>query len=279
MAGQLAASGMTRGARARRLLLPPVNAALAKSVWALDGVKRKLRRWSGRPPAAVNDPLALSCHAFRYLYHHLPKTGSTTLGKYTLLLDGYPVSMQPRPGQPGPHTPFVNLIAKYQVPASQSGLIWYRGYRRFTFVRNPYDRLLSLWASNLRDSPPRYAQYRKDLAKYYPGMDFSGIPFADFVRFVCGLEDADSEKHFVSQSALLGKWRMDFVGRFETYAVSCAELVRAFGLPGDSLALLGVRNNPGAHRRYTEYYDDALRRLMERRYARDLERWNYRFGD
>lgn len=81
----------------------------------------------------------------------------------------------------------------------------------FSFVRNPYSRLLS--------------SYYRGRAKGFFSM-FCGVEqprelsFEEFVEIVCAMDDHTHDVHIISQVRLLAleDWRYDFIGRVENYA-------------------------------------------------------------
>lgn len=212
---------------------------------------------------------AVVCHRLRLLYHAIPKTGCTTFQNALLAWDG----IEPRPPVAAQCTRLRRNPYLWQTEAR-----WYRGWRRFAFVRNPWDRLLSLWADKVlvQSSPSQGASKRLVTTPYYLHPRFLGMEFPEFARFVCAHDD-DEDLHFIPQHYFLGGMKMDFLGRFEDFAESCARLARAFELPQACAELLAGRRNVSQHGHYREYYDDATRRLVERKYARDIALFDYRF--
>ena len=68
---------------------------------------------------------------------------------------------------------------------------------------------------------------------------------------------------------------VDFVGRFERIAEDFPLVCKNLGLDP---ALLG-RANSTRHARYTTFYTPATRDLVAERFQRDIEAFDYRFGD
>lgn len=128
----------------------------------------------------------------------------------------------------------------------------------FTIVRNPYDRVVS--------------------AFFYLRDRCGGWAFNRFVVEVLGREGAAFDPHFEPQSDGLfhdGTLLVDCVGRFETLDESWREIAARIGAP----PRLPHRGRSRRAASYAEYYDDAARRVVERLYRDDLEKFGYAFGD
>jgi chondroitin 4-sulfotransferase 11 len=152
----------------------------------------------------------------------------------------------------------------------------------FTFVRNPWDRLVSCYrdkiagevhgftASTIRpgvaDCLARYDAFEADMT------------FEDFVTVVASIADSDADEHFRSQHTFVmnrsKKIGIDFVGRFEHLEHDFEHVERHLGMPKSSLPHLQAVNNP-VH--YAEYYSVGTRDKVAERYRTDIEVFNYKF--
>ena len=121
---------------------------------------------------------------------------------------------------------------------------------RWAFVRNPWDRIASVWSNiffrfNNMDAPPDVAGWsglikgstlkdsfvafvnllfdRRDLLRNLPGLRWCNLPALDLPH---------GRMHFFPCSALLrvnGEPRADFVGRFENLQADWEKITRRFG--------------------------------------------------
>jgi len=139
---------------------------------------------------------------------------------------------------------------------------------RFSFVRNPWDRLVALWANKIENQRAQRAE----------SSDFTGLAtslsFAQFVRRCLAGPPHCGNQHVVPYSTILywqGQCVADFVGRFERLQEDWAKLDARFRL-GPLPALNASRRRP-----YREMYDSHLRDLVGRFYARDIELFGYTF--
>ena len=127
----------------------------------------------------------------------------------------------------------------------------------FAFVRNPFDRLVSVYNYH-REAKPREHPLASQLE--FPEWVLaggSGSMSRLMSEFVC---DDD------------GNQVLDFVGRFEhlerDFAQVCARIGLSASLP---------RRNVSRHDHYSTYYSEAARREVERRFQRDLDMFGYTF--
>lgn len=146
-------------------------------------------------------------------------------------------------------------------------------YFRFSFVRNPWDRLVSMWS---------YSKKR--------GMQ--PIATASFEYFIKNQEAILSQ---VSETYLSNSQRkinvlypqyfyisdwwgnnvMDFIGKFENLQSDFDIVCDKIGIPRRTIP----KKNPSNHKHYTEYYNDTTRDIVAQRYAKDIEYFGYKFGE
>ena len=142
--------------------------------------------------------------------------------------------------------------------------LW-RQYFVFAFVRNPWDRMLSL-----------YFHYRRRLPtqrEYIP-------PSTTFAMWLPrALSRANRDLLFrplwywVSDPK--GRQIVDFVGRFENLQADCDTVCDRLKLPRTILPHL----NANAHEHYSTYYDQQLRDAVAEVHGDDIRRFGYEFGE
>jgi hypothetical protein len=163
----------------------------------------------------------------------------------------------------------------------------FRAYFKFTFVRNPWDRLVSAfhflrdgglgkedrqwfsrWGTEFTDDE---AWAREHLSAYRD--------FEDFVLRGLGRPEVARGMHFAPQRSFLSlPWRsglpIDFVGRFE-------ELERDFTVVAKRLQvspdLAFINKGRNRSRDYRAYYSNETRRIVERFYVQDIRAFGYEF--
>ena len=194
-------------------------------------------------------------HQHRLLYLRLPKCGNSSI-----------VAALPNPE------------LRRLRPASLSGS--FEDWTTFTFVRNPWSRLVSTYrqkvatgATTSRLKEGVFEGFRESGIPVY-----SGIPFAEFCEMVCSFPDQATEKHLQSQSCVLihkGAAVVKNVGRVETINEDWRRIAESVGISLE-LPRLNVSNAEYTH--YREYYRDSrLVNLVGDRYANDVANFGYDF--
>ena len=135
-------------------------------------------------------------------------------------------------------------------------------YLKFAFVRNPFDRIVSQFAS-MRERPDLRA---------FVGMEED----ASFSRYLDLIEQR-THVQWEPQTVFLddddGTELVDFIGRYENFEADAKHVFARLGV--DVGAIPHVMR--GERGRYREYYDERTRAAVARLYASDLERFGYRF--
>lgn len=126
-------------------------------------------------------------------------------------------------------------------------------YEIFACIRNPYDRVLSLW------------KWEELTKKRYNGfgfkrwlnmkMDWWHRPQFDFL-----LSDIIN----ISEINLI---------RFENFQQDFNNICDKIGIPRQELP----HKNKSKHKHYSEYYDDETREIVTKRYSQDIEYFGYKF--
>jgi chondroitin 4-sulfotransferase 11 len=177
----------------------------------------------------------------RFVFAHVPKTGGIAMR----------AALAPYADARLSHLPAHDTLADLAMRMPETS-----GYFKFTFVRNPWDRLVSF-----------YAYARAVLTRTLPQIvDFDWMLRAldrdeEWTRTVHALRP---QSDFTSGS--------DFIGRFERLA---GDFTRACAHIG--IAPVLSRRNASQHLAYSTYYDNWSRSFVAARYVGDIEAFGYRF--
>ena len=210
-------------------------------------------------------------HRLKYMFVHLPKTGGTSIR--TLLTTRSYLFKVDVAGR------WHNITEEeYRICPNVTPKLWthstlaeginylqdegynHQGYFKFLFIRNPWDMMVS-----------SYEYHKQIIAKQenISKENLKGIMSANLKDFLT-TRDRNYYKSF-----LLDDYTFDFIGKFENlqedFNVACDKI----GIPRQKLP----HKNKSKHKHYTEYYDDETRQIVAEKYAKDIEYFNYKFGD
>ncbi len=152
----------------------------------------------------------------------------------------------------------------------------FNDYYKFCFVRNPFDRLVSIYFYFLDE-----VEDRKSSSKVDTPLGKMVSQFDNFSDFAMGLRKEDlkevhlsSQLNRMSKRSIFGKKiLMDFVGRFEDIAEDFQKVREHLGIPHIELPKLrSTRRGP-----YREYYNEDSKEHIARLYKEDIEVFNYQF--
>jgi chondroitin 4-sulfotransferase 11 len=157
-----------------------------------------------------------------------------------------------------------------EIDASQ-----YADYFVFTFVRNPFERLISCYENkyhiklpeHLRDRPLPYDYYLLGYLRRDRG-------FCAFAQRVCRIPDRIADNHFASQCFMIERMgrnpKPDFIGHFERLVEEYEPIREKY----DFMKLPHHNKTPHT-RNWMDYYDLKTAQMVYRRYRQDIERFGY----
>lgn len=209
-------------------------------------------------------------HDLRCVFVHIPRTGGTSIEAALELLGdwriedtekmfGLVTSPELRDRIHG--APFLQHVGVDVLRALRPAE--YATFFRFTFVRNPWDRMVSIYS---RLDPHMVTSART------VGIDLISRSFEGFVEQISEF----SHVHLLPQCEFLASgtkdYGVDFVGRFERLAEDFDFVCKRLGIH----RTLPHRN---ASRRdvYQKLYTPRSQRMVEQFYLNDIEEFGYRF--
>lgn len=159
---------------------------------------------------------------------------------------------------------------------------------RFTFVRNPYDRLVSCWADKFQEKPlvaglrfvERYLVQTREIALPLPKGADRTLSFADFVTYVTELiknRPPRLDIHWELQSRFIDIPGIDlnFIGKVERFSEDMARVFTHANADEVLLRASAKPLNPSRRTRCAEYYTNELADRVYRAYERDFDRFGY----
>jgi Sulfotransferase family len=218
----------------------------------------------------------------RLIYVCVPKCASSRI-KMTLstLIGRSPQSPweahnRKRSGLKGPK--HVGLSTFWRIAVDPSAL-------RFSFVRNPYDRIVSCWADKFRDKPlipgqpsidPYLAWRQKNDGSLPHGADRT-LSFSEFVSFATATAGDRIDAHWQLQVDLadMPGIALDVVGKIESFENDFGRVLDHVGADEAVRRRAVLPFNVSYRRAYPDYYTPELAARVYRAYERDFDRFGY----
>ena len=203
-------------------------------------------------------------HKHKFVFICVPKTGSTSI---TTALSKYCIKNFPPQKKHFSYSEYLNNKKKTEKID--------KDYFSFSFVRNPFDRLVSQFHYTGRrwwDKVGFTEALKFGFKNYVKHMVAQNIPFSVHrYRSKRKLDQADEDW---SQLQFLDEG-VDFIGRFENLQEDFNFVCDKIGIPRQELP----HENKSKHKNYTEYYNDETKQIVAEKYAKDIEYFGYEFGE
>lgn len=141
----------------------------------------------------------------------------------------------------------------------------------FTFVRNPFDRLVSCYVGKLHDEPEKRG--RNEFAGYLGGYLLNSGSFDVFVKKICVIPDRLMDRHICPQYLQVfrrdGTSRVGYIGHFEHLEDEFREIQEKYGLHPLK------HFNKSSKEDYRDYYTIKTARKVYRKYRKDIRAFGY----
>ncbi|TLF47250.1 sulfotransferase family protein [Halomonas urmiana] len=168
------------------------------------------------------------------------------------------------------------LLSPYQIPQDYfSSIMSGKDFYKFSFVRNPYSRLLSCYLDRIQTRTSRPSrEFRKALGR-------ETFTFSDFVTLVCSQASKAQNSHWREQSddILFDLVDFDHIAKFENLWDEMEFLSKKiFGDVREEMVNKSVNSSPkqtGSDSKLLEYYDQYLLDMVYDRYSKDFENFGY----
>jgi hypothetical protein len=139
-------------------------------------------------------------------------------------------------------------------------------YFKFTFVRNPFERLVSLYVDKFSKGKSIF------IYNYLNGIFKPSMTFSEVIKIIAKIPDRLANRHFKSQYSIIyekDQCLVDFTGRFENLEADFEPIRKKYQL--DPLPYF----NRSPKYDYREFYTTELVELVAARYQRDIEVFGY----
>lgn len=223
----------------------------------------------------INNIMAKIDRDKKYLFIHIPRTGGTSI---EVALNGF------RSAHPMP-IDYIEGRHESGIKGEGLGEEGYKEYFKFTFVRNPWDQIVSLYHFYTSGSE----MYKRD---YY-----KGVSFTEYVRLTHGQitrwerkiqqqrEEGVLPKYptrvypceiqWIWYTDFMGNLLVDYIGQFETiekdFKLICDHIGIDVKLPHVNIA------NSRKNKEYRDHFTDETRYLVEEYAWREIQMFGYSF--
>ena len=234
----------------------------------LDGIKKN------KPLAGFYNHTYISLK-HKYAYFAVGKAANSTVKHHLFELEYSNTNFKIRALHDRRCSP---LLSPFQFTAEQvEAFLSDSDVFKFTFVRNPYSRLLSCYLDRIvpKESAP-YRQLMNMLGKE-PGDDVS---FDSFIRAICDQTPYQMNPHWRVQvnETLYDSIDYDFIGRVETFGQDMAKVWSEVSGGFDAGKLGELNKSPSVTRsasRLNDFYSPELTALVADKYAEDFDVFDY----
>ena len=136
-------------------------------------------------------------------------------------------------------------------------------YFSWTFVRNPYARVVSAYQNKVVD-------------KFQSGLDeFRHLTsFKDFVQAISEIDINKADRHIRPMNTFFPE-SISYVGKLENLNCDFDFICDKINLPKVNLPHL----NKSLSKDYTEYYNTETQSIVKKIYSKDLDLFKYSYGD
>jgi chondroitin 4-sulfotransferase 11 len=191
-------------------------------------------------------------HKYKFVFIAIPKTGTQSIAEFFIRLDPETIVV--------PKHAKISDLNKYLKSS--------KDYYKFCFVRNPFDRVVSM-----------YYQWKKPLYIYKKERKYlfdlsNNNSFSEFIRIL--KEDRpdfwkdEIEFNYIS---IDNKLAVDFIGRFENLQEDFNKVCERLGINNSTLPKI----NSSKHRHYSNYYEEDTKKIISKEFKKDLDFFKYKF--
>lgn len=149
----------------------------------------------------------------------------------------------------------------------------HRSFYKFTFVRNPMERIVSCYENKYHGDPRSIGISIKEYDNYLFGYIKKDRGFANFLFRIALIPDAYKDQHFKPQYRIVydqdGKKRVNYIGKYERLNEEYQKIARKY-----DLEQLNVYNET-QRKNYMEYYNRWTVYLVYLIYRKDIQYFGY----
>lgn len=203
----------------------------------------------------------------KLIFYRIPKNASTSIYKhlgYTNVIK----AAEKEIAEKADERLYRNIFETSHVKPEELksfGLFDVKDYFSFCIVRNPWDRIVSMY---------KFSILNKGLFKHIYNIDKE-----DFVSFCNVIKERENDKFFIG-SHKQTEWidsenPPDKILRFESIQKEFSDMINEINLIGVSPELPHI--NKTEHKHYSEYYNTETKKIVSDVFAEDIDNFKYSF--
>ena len=184
-------------------------------------------------------------HQRKLLFVHIARTGGTSVESALVGNDWWRID------------PKTKHLSARQMRAFYGEDIWNK-YKKFSIVRNPWDRVISMWATGW----------------WSPELNMAGIEnHSGLKQFIERLSPHEHEEYGSLLFVDIINEELDYILRYETLNSDLNQMLDELGLGQVVLPRLESRKREP----YTFYYNDDTKALVQKIFSQDILKYGYSF--
>jgi len=212
----------------------------------------------------------------KYVYIQTPKCACSTIKR---TLHKYEVSvLSPPPHVPVHPSPVESpFIKPYQLSKGSLMLtLQSKDFFKFSFVRNPYTRVLSAYLDKINTNQKPKEQIIMTLWDKLKPMD-TQISFESFLGALQQIDPLKMDPHWRPMHLILlhNNITLDYIGKIENFDFHWGHVSSKIGLPFSHKVESFVRHQTSAKDLLDQYYTPDLKRMVADLYRKDFELYGY----
>lgn len=191
----------------------------------------------------------------KYVFVHINKTGGSSIRKMLGETDW----------KSSPHNianDYLNILGEYK----------FKSYFKFSFVRNPWDRVVSTYHFNIQISKRKLLKgstFERFVAKYpmeYPANQL------DYISSIQWKWDRKNNIYIYKPDEV--NLLVDFIGRYENLENDVNYIKNKFKIDNEFPHL-----NKTEHKHYSQYYNNYTKEIIAKKCERDIKYFGYKFEE
>ena len=157
-----------------------------------------------------------------------------------------------------------SIKIKHGTPKEWKYPKYWEDYYTFTFVRNPWDRVVSSYLFNLKMSYNNSTQHDREKIKEYGLNGFNQYVLNDLRK--------TKSRHFLPYTHWILGYEYDFIGKLENFKDDMKLVCKKL-----QINFIDTHINKTKRENYRRYYNEESKNIIADIYRDDIKRFNYSF--